>query len=165
MARDIFLKITGINGESQDAIHRDAIEVIRWGWSIFQQASPSMRTGGRGRHVTVRDLTFEHLIDRASPSLMKYAFSGERIEQAVLIVRKAGAEPLEYMRLTMNDVLITSISPSGHDGIPGGTRETVSLSFTRVKQEYVVQHPKGGSGGVVSASIDLRSFLSPNGFK
>lgn len=30
MAQDIFLKLTGLAGESQDASHKDEIEVMSW---------------------------------------------------------------------------------------------------------------------------------------
>jgi type VI secretion system secreted protein Hcp len=31
---DIFIKIDGISGESQDATHPDEIEVLHWGWAV-----------------------------------------------------------------------------------------------------------------------------------
>jgi type VI secretion system secreted protein Hcp len=36
-------------------------------------------------------------------------------------------------------------------------REQVSLSFARVRQEYVIQNRLGGSGGTVSAAYDIQS--------
>ena len=38
MAQDMFLKLTGISGESQDVNHRDEIEVLDWTWQISQQS-------------------------------------------------------------------------------------------------------------------------------
>jgi type VI secretion system secreted protein Hcp len=37
MAQDIFIKIKGIDGESQDASHPDEIEVIGWRWKVASQ--------------------------------------------------------------------------------------------------------------------------------
>ena len=34
MAQDIFLKLTGIEGESTDASHLNEIEVLTWDWSV-----------------------------------------------------------------------------------------------------------------------------------
>ncbi|WP_415877422.1 type VI secretion system tube protein Hcp [Burkholderia ubonensis] len=34
MAQDIFLKLTGIDGESQDARHPNEIGVLTWDWSV-----------------------------------------------------------------------------------------------------------------------------------
>lgn len=37
MSNDIFLKIDGINSESQDATHADEIDVIDWSWKVEQR--------------------------------------------------------------------------------------------------------------------------------
>lgn len=34
MAQDIFLRLTGIAGESMDASHSNEIEVLTWHWSV-----------------------------------------------------------------------------------------------------------------------------------
>ncbi|MBC8838373.1 type VI secretion system tube protein Hcp, partial [Escherichia coli] len=36
MAQDIFLKLTGIRGESRDAFHPDEMDVLAWDWSADQ---------------------------------------------------------------------------------------------------------------------------------
>ncbi|MBO9649387.1 MAG: type VI secretion system tube protein Hcp [Variovorax sp.] len=158
MAQDIFLKLTGIAGESQDASHKDEIEVIRWDWSISQQHS--MHSGGGGGagagKATVRDLNFDHYADRSSPNLLKYCLTGKHIETATLVVRKAGGSPLEYLKITMGDVIVTNVAPELNYNM-ARPRETISLAFARVKQEYVIQNQQGGSSGTVSAGFDIRA--------
>jgi type VI protein secretion system component Hcp len=105
--------------------------------------------------ATVSDFTFDHFVDRASPNLMKYCLTGKHIAEAVLVVRKAGGNPLEYLKLTMSDVLVTMVSPRGSSQ-EEGLYETVALSFAKVKQEYVVQNAQGGSGGAVTAGYDIK---------
>jgi type VI secretion system secreted protein Hcp len=156
MAQDIFLKIDGINGESLDDRHKDEIEVLTWDWEILQDSTMHAGSGGGAGKATVKDLTFEHWIDRASPNLMKYALTGKHIDQAVLVMRKAGGNPLEYLKLTMSDVLVTRVKPSGSHNDVERSLESVSLSFSKVKQEYVVQNAQGGSGGAVMASFDIK---------
>ncbi|BFG73743.1 Hcp family type VI secretion system effector [Paraburkholderia terrae] len=155
MAQDIFIKINGIDGESQDAAHKNEIEVRSWGWQILQQSNMHMGSGGGAGKATVEDLAFEHLVDRASPNLMKYCLTGKHIDQAVLTVRKAGGNPLEYLKLTMSDVIVTQVQPSGSN-TDDGIREQIRLSFAKVKQEYVVQNAQGGSGGAVTAGYDIK---------
>jgi type VI secretion system secreted protein Hcp len=155
MAQDIFIKINGIDGESQDAAHKNEIEVRNWNWEVLQQSTMHMGSGGGAGKATVQDLTFEHLVDRASPNLMKYCLTGKHVDQAVLTVRKAGGNPLEYLKITMSDVLVTKVQPTGSN-TENGIREVVGLSFARVKQEYVVQNPQGGSGGAVTAGYDIK---------
>ncbi|WP_416048475.1 Hcp family type VI secretion system effector [Cupriavidus basilensis] len=156
MAQDIFLKINGIDGESQDTSHKNEVEVLAWEWSIEQQSTMHAGSGGGAGKATVSDMTFEHFIDRASPNLMKYCLTGKHINEAVLVVRKAGGNPLEYLKLTMTDVIVTLVSPRGSVDDEVRMREKVSLSFSKVKQEYVVQNAQGGSGGAVTAGYDIK---------
>lgn len=156
MAQDIFLKIDGINGESLDSRHKDEIEVLSWNWEILQESTMHSGSGGGAGKATVKDLAFEHNVDRASPNLMKYALTGKHIDQAVLVMRKAGGNPLEYLMITMNDVIVTRVRPTGSRNDAEKSREEVALSFAKVKQEYTVQNAHGGSGGAVTASFDIK---------
>ncbi len=155
MAQDIFLKLSGISGESQDASHKDEIEVLDWTWQITQASTMHAGGGGGAGKATVGDLVFDHHVDRASPNLFKYCATGKHMETATLVVRKAGGNPLEYLRLTLSDVIVTCVAPVLHASM-GRPREEVRLSFARVKQEYVVQNAQGGSGGTVSAGYDIQ---------
>ncbi|MBF6988527.1 Hcp family type VI secretion system effector [Cupriavidus sp. IK-TO18] len=156
MAQDTFLMINGIDGESQDSSHKNEIELLAWDWTIEQQSTMHAGSGGGAGKATVSDLSFEHYIDRASPNLMKYCLTGKHINEAVLVVRKAGGNPLEYLKLTMTDVIVTKVSPRGSVDDEVRMREQVALSFSRVKQEYVVQNAQGGSGGAVTAGYDIK---------
>jgi type VI secretion system secreted protein Hcp len=155
MAQDIFLKITGIDGESQDASHKNEIEVLSWGWGVSQKSSMHSGSGGGTGKATVRDLVFEHLADRASPNLMKYCLTGKPIAEARLTVRKAGGKPLEYLKITMTEVIVSAVHPVGNSS-EERIHEGVSLSFAKVTHEYVVQNPQGGSAGTVTASFDIK---------
>ncbi|UGS89533.1 type VI secretion system tube protein Hcp [Ralstonia wenshanensis] len=156
MAQDIFLKINGIDGESQDASHKNEVEVLNWSWKIEQLSTMHSGSGGGAGKATVSDLTFEHHIDRASPNLMKYCLTGKHIDQATLVVREAGGNPLEFLKITMSDVIVTQVAPGGSTDDTVRSREIVSLSFAKVKQEYVVQNAQGGSGGAVTAGYDIK---------
>ena len=160
MAQDIFLKINGIDGESEDATHKDEIEVLSWSWGVSQQSSMHAGSGGGAGRATVEDLTFEHLIDRATPNLTQYCLTGKHIDEAVLVVRKAGGNPLEYIKFTMNQVLVTAVAPSGVSQSQQRPREVVRLSFARMKQEYVVQNAQGGSGGAITATFDIKKNVA-----
>lgn len=155
MAQDIFLKIAGIDGESQDAAHKNEIEVSNWSWQVLQESSMQQGSGGGADKATVRDLSIVHSVDRASPNLMKFCLTGKHIAEARLTVRKAGGTPLEYLRITMTDVVITNVQPSGA-ATDEMIREQLSLSFAKVKQEYTVQNQQGGSGGAVTAGFDIK---------
>mgnify|MGYP003582556492 FL=1 len=157
MSQDIFLKINGIEGESQDGSHKNEIEVLSYNWNMFQEASMHAGSGGGSGKATVEDLEFDHYVDRASPNLMKYCLTGKHVSEAMLTVRKAGGSPLEYLKLTMSDVIITGVRPSGTTSDDVRVKERIRMSFAKVKQEYNVQNAQGGSGGAVTASYDIKA--------
>ncbi len=51
----------------------------------------------------------------------------------------------------MNDDLLRRVQPHGTDEDSLRIRETVSLSFARMKEECTVQNAQGGSGRAVTA--------------
>lgn len=155
MAQDIFLKLDGIDGESQDSSHKNEIEVIDWSWKISQNSSMHAGSGGGAGKATVDDLTFTHRVDKSSPNLMKYCLTGKHVPQAKLTVRKAGGNPLEYLTITMSDVIISMVQPSGQAS-DEMIHEQVSLAFSKVKQEYAVQNAQGGSAGAITAGYDIK---------
>lgn len=71
-------------------------------------------------------------------------------------MRKAGGNPLEYLKLTMSDVIVTRVAPRGAATDEARVREKVALSFSKVKQEYMVQNAQGGSGGAITAGYDIK---------
>jgi len=156
MAQDIFMKIEGIDGESPDESHKNEIEVLSFHWKVLQESAMHAGSGGGAGKATVEDLEFEHFIDRSSPNLMKYCLTGKHVSEARLTVRKAGGNPLEYLKLVLSDVIVTAVSPYGARNDDLRIREKVRLSFSKIRQEYAVQNAQGGSGGAVIASYDIK---------
>jgi type VI secretion system secreted protein Hcp len=154
MASDILLKIDGIDGESKDARHPKAIQLIYWEWTVSQQSNMHSGSGGGAGKASFSDLEFKHEVDRASPNLFSYCAQGKHIPKAELIMRKSGGNPLEYLKITMNDVLITKVNPTADSNY---SIETVGMSFSKIAQEYVVQNAQGGSAGAVTASFDIKA--------
>jgi type VI secretion system secreted protein Hcp len=144
MAADMFIKIGDIEGESGDAKHAGEIDVLAWSWGMSQSGTTHMGSGGGAGKVTIQDLSFTKWVDRGSNTLMLYCCSGHHMDKAVLTVRKAGKTPLEYILITMEEVLVTSLSTGGSGGEDRLT-ENVTLNFAKVKFSYVPQK-KDGSG-------------------
>ena len=107
MSNDVFIKINGITGESEDAAHPGEIQVENWTWKMSQRSSMMSGSGGGAGKASVEDLVFFHQVDRASPNLMSYCLTGKHIDQVVLTMRKAGGVPLDFLQITMSDVIVT----------------------------------------------------------
>lgn len=156
MSQDIYLKIAGIEGESLDSAHKNEIEVLAFNWRVLQESTMHAGSGGGAGKATVEDLEFDHYVDRSSPNLMKYCLTGKHVAEAKLTIRKAGGSPLEYLKFTFTDVIVTSVAPFGSNTDELRIKERVRLSFSKIKQEYAVQNAQGGSGGAVTAGFDIK---------
>jgi type VI secretion system secreted protein Hcp len=155
MAVDIFLKLEPIKGEAQDHKHKDEIEVLSWGWGVHQTGTMHSGTGGGSGKASFQDLHFTHWIDKATVDLIKACTQGEHIQKGELIVRKAGGkDALEYIKLTMTNVIVTNVSPGGSHGEDRLT-ENVTLNFQKYKIEYKQQTEKGAAGASPQFGWDI----------
>lgn len=146
MAVDFFLKIPTIPGESKDDKHKDSIDILAWSWGMSQSGTTHMGGGGGAGKVSVQDLSFTKYIDKSSTELQLACCKGTHLDNALLTMRKAGDNPLEYLKIKMTDVIITSYSTGGSGGEEMLT-ENVSLNFAKVEVSYQEQDQKGAKQG------------------
>jgi type VI secretion system secreted protein Hcp len=147
MAMDMFIKIGALKGEAKDndAKHKETIDVLAWSWGMSNSGSAQQGGGAGAGKVNVQDLSFTKWIDKSSPDLMLYCCNGKHVDKATLTVRKAGEKPLEYLIITLEDLIVTSVSTGGSGGEDRLT-ENVTLNFARVKVEYKEQTATGTVG-------------------
>jgi type VI secretion system secreted protein Hcp len=143
MAVDMFLKIDGIKGESTDHKHKDEIDVLSWSWGLSQSGTTHTSTGGGAGKVNVQDLSINKYVDKATTVLHLHCSSGKHIKEATLYVRKAGEKPLEYVKITLKDLIVTSISQAGHGGSDERLQESIGFNFAEFKYEYSAQKADG----------------------
>lgn len=146
MAVDMFLKISGVEGESIDKSHKGEIDILAWSWGMSQSGTTHMGGGGGSGKVSVQDITLTKYVDAASPALMLGCCKGTHHDEAVLVVRKAGDTPLEYIKITMKEVIVSNLSTGGSGGEDRLT-ENVTLNFAEFKFEYQTQTRRGGKEG------------------
>ena len=156
MAVDMFIKIGNLKGEAKDHKHKNEIDVLSWSWAMSQSGSFHHGGGGGAGKCNVNDISFTKWIDNASADLMKHCVTGEHIKQATLVVRKAGKSPLEYYKITMDKVLVTSVSTGGSGGEERLT-ENVSLNFAKVKVEHDMQNDDGTKGDHSQMVFDIEA--------
>ncbi|MBU3004982.1 Hcp family type VI secretion system effector [Paraglaciecola arctica] len=145
MAVDQFLKLDGIDGEAQDKVKAKEIDVLAWSWGMSQNGTTHMGSGSGAGKVNIQDLSITKYVDLASTVLMQKCTLGEHIKEGTLTVRKAGGEQMEYIVITMKDIIVTSVSTGGSGGEDRLT-ENVSLNFGEYKIVYTEQTPQGGKG-------------------
>jgi type VI secretion system secreted protein Hcp len=151
-AVDIFLMVKGakhgvIKGESQDTDHKGEIDVLSWSWGM--QGRPTLGGGGASGKATINDLKIVKRLDSASTALMLALRTNEAIQKAVLTQRKAGKGQLEYLKITIEQGRVTSLTVDAGE-TAGGPQvvEKVSFTFNKIEVEYVPQGkdgmPQGG---------------------
>lgn len=153
MAVDYFLKIDGIEGESQDKTHEKQIQISSWSWGETQSGSMAMGGGGGSGKVSMQDFHFTKHLDKASPKLFLACAGGEHIKKATLYMRKAGKTAQEYSTIDFTDCLISSFQLGGHGETPD---EQVSLNFTKIEVSYKPQKADGSLDGAVKTGWDLK---------
>ena len=154
MAVDMFMKIGDIQGESKDKKHSKEIDVLSWSWGMSNSGSAHTGGGGGSGKVNVQDLTFTKYVDSASPKLMLACCNGKHYDDALLTVRKAGEKPVEYIKIKLTEVLVTSVTTGGSGGEDRLT-ENVTLNFAKVHLDYTPQDDKGAAGTAIPMEWDI----------
>lgn len=149
MAVDMFLSLEGIEGESRDQAGREKeIDVLSWKFGAKQSGTGQQGGGSTAGRVEVHDMEIVKYTDKASPLLFFLCCNGTHIGSALLTVRKAGGDnPLEYFKISMEEVLISGYHPGGDAAADDRIKETLTLNFARCKLEYTPQEDGVGTGG------------------
>ena len=149
-ANDMFLKLSGIKGESQDDKHRDEIEVLSWSWGMSTGTGKVKK--GTIAPKCIQDLELTKLVDSATPQLIMNGVMGQPAKEGTLTMRKAGKGQQEYLIIKMSDVLVSSYQTGGaNDDSP--LVDTVVLSFSSIEGEYRPQKADGSLGTPVVFQI------------
>ena len=145
---DYFMKIDGILGESTDSKHLNEIQVQSWSWG--ETNSSTFNTTGKS---DLQELQFTARTSIASPTLFLKSVTSTHLKSAELVGRKTGGTAIEFLKVTLTDVLITSyqVAGSAADNAP---LDQVSLDYARVQITYWPQTAGGAQGTPVTAGWD-----------
>ena len=136
---DMVLEIDGIPQQ---------IEVQSWSWGVTQTGAARAGAGRGAGRAQFQPLTVTKRVDATSPQLFVDTASGRHLPRVALTVRLAGGASSEYVRYTLEDVLISSITVDTSTGAP-----TESLSFNYGKIE--IEYGAPGQAGPVKAGWDV----------
>lgn len=156
MASDYLLEIDGVKGESKDKQFPGTIHVESFSWGMSNAANLQSGGGGGQGKADVSDASFSKATDIASLPLFAACASGKHIPKATLHVRKAGDKPLEYYKVIMEDLLVTSMTQSCSTGseVP---MESFSLNFAKFTMEYSTQKKDGSGEKAGSVAFDIKA--------
>lgn len=155
MAVDYFLKLEGVDGESQDSKHKNEIDLESWSWGENNAGSHAYGSGGGAGKVDMHDFSFTMRVNKASPKLLLACASGQHIKSALLTCRKAGKEQQEYLKIKFSDLLVSSFQTGGSSGevVPV---DQIAINFAKIEYEYAEQKADGTLGAKVPVHWDLK---------
>jgi type VI secretion system secreted protein Hcp len=155
-AVDYFLKLDGIEGESQDAKHKGEVQLHAFNWGLHTVLSATGGGGQRAGRPSFEDFHFTSNVSKASPKLMLACASGTHIPNVVLTCRKAGEVQHEFLMIKLQDVLVSSYLDAGSDTANNDLPlDNASLNFRRITFTYIPQDATGKPGQPVTTGWDL----------
>ena len=156
MAIDMFLKVGGIDGESIDAAHVGEIDVLAYSLGFSNSGDVRAGTGGGAGagKASANDLAVSVYFSKASLPLFSAVVTGKIFANATLTLRKGGANPFEFLKIRLENVLVNSDSMGGSGGEDRLT-ENYTLNYARIIFTYTGQDPTGAALPPIRAGFDF----------
>ena len=101
---DFFLKIDGVEGESLDDKHKGEIHILSFSMGASNAASGGTNSGSGVGRALVTDVQITKEIDKSTPNIFINCVSGKHHKTAVISARKAGENPQDYLKITLEEV-------------------------------------------------------------
>jgi type VI secretion system secreted protein Hcp len=171
---DHFLKIDGVDGESQDSKHKGQIDIMSFSFRADQTGTSATGGGGGKGKVKLGDFIIVKEIDKASPKLFQACCSGEVFKTVMLYVRKAGKDQQEYYQVKLSDALVSSHQTGGGEdmaikstGVPKNSSEewrpteTVMFNYSKIEIGYKEQKSDGTLSGEIKGGWNPKENKAP----
>jgi type VI secretion system secreted protein Hcp len=124
-AFDAYLKLDGIEGESQEPAHPGWIDLLAFTTGVARNTNDA---------PSWNDFSLAKPLDNASPLLFQHCASGKHVPEAIVEVVRTSPSKQRYYRFVFEDVLVTSYQTSAaSDAIP---TEQFSLNFQKLTWTY-----------------------------
>ena len=140
MAVDYYLKLDSIEGEAVTAGFEKQVQLLSFSWGGSNVSSVAGTGGSGAGRVDLQDLTIMKNMDKATPAIFKALVSGTHIKTGVLQATKAGGNGKPFLKLSFEELFVTSQQISASSEIP---TESVSFSYNHIREEYWTQDEKG----------------------
>jgi type VI secretion system secreted protein Hcp len=155
---DYFLQIDGIAGDSTDAKHKGAIDILSFSWGEANTGAHGAGGGGGAGKVAFQDLTVAAQMSKASPALFLACATGQHFKQAKLSAQRAGGKSSgDFLTWTFSDVLVSGYQTSGSEGGDTVPIDSVSFNFTKAQVSFKAQKADGSFDTAVTAGFDAKT--------
>jgi type VI secretion system secreted protein Hcp len=157
MAVDYFLKLDGIQGESEDEKHKNEIQILSWSWGASNISSVAGTGGSGAGKVDLSDISFMLNFDKSTPKFFKSICTGAHIPTGTMSAIKAGADGKPYLKVDFKELFVTGLQMSAAGEVPS---VSLSCSYNEIKIDYSAQDEKGNiaSTGPVTFNTKLNKM-------
>jgi type VI secretion system secreted protein Hcp len=153
---DNFLKIAPLEGESTDKDHKGWFDLKSFNLNVTQSGSMAWGGGGGTGQAHFGDIPITVNVGKHSPEAMLRCATGKHFDKAEIICRKAGDTPLDYLKIELTDVMITSYQMNRGFGSEPPT-ESWNLDYAKISYAYQGQDNKGKGLGWVTKYYDVKT--------
>jgi type VI secretion system secreted protein Hcp len=140
MAVDYFLKLDGIQGESQDDKHKNEIQILSWSWGASNTSSVSGTGGSGAGKADLSDVSMMLNFDKSTPKFFKSVCAGSHIPTGSFTAVKSGTDGKPYLKIDFKEIFVTSVQMSAAGEVPA---VSLSFSYDEIKIDYSAQDEKG----------------------
>jgi type VI secretion system secreted protein Hcp len=155
---DFFLKLGDIKGESLDDKHKGEMELLSFSFGVAQPGgAASVGTGSGVGKAQFHEFEFTKRVDAASAKLMLACASGQHFPEVTLTCRRAGGTQAEYMKIKMEQVLVSgyTIGPGDDDRSDHLPIDTIRINYSKIGFNYKAQNADGSEGANTMTGWDL----------
>ena len=139
----------------------DMIDVESWSWGATMEGGAGGGGGGGAGKASFQELHLTMRLSQYSPEFLEHLVLGKHIKKVVFEdysqAQKKGNETL-YLRITLEDCLISSFQTGGSSGDANLPMESLSINFAKITFTY---NPRGdkdlGTGSPASFGYDLKA--------
>ena len=156
----MFLQLNPLQGESIDDRHKNWMEINSFEIGIKNPSATALTTTRTTAKAQVGGLVLTKYLDKASVLLALAVSEGKRFPKAVFEVMRKGGEvggSAPRLRLTLEDVSVTSMQQNSSSDIELGPTETIELTYGRITREYFPVSRDGRPIKPVVSTWDVRT--------
>ncbi len=154
----LFMQVDSVTGESEDDQHTGWTDIQSFSWGASQPGAMASGSGGNAGTARFNDLVVVAYMDKGTAAILQKCVTGAHLPSVVISACKSGGKKIEFMRVTLKEVLVTVAQVAGSDPSDASERLLMHYGFqaAQVKKQYWQQQNDGSKGAEVSAAWDIK---------
>jgi len=136
--------------------HKGEIDIESFSWGVSNSGSATHGGGGGAGKASFQDFTFTAPTSKASPTLALMCAAGTHIPEGTLTGLRSGEQPVEFMKIKLTDILISSFQQAGSATSDALPVDQFSFNFAKIEYQYRSQNRDGSTAVSGAMGWDLK---------